>query len=158
MRLSQTIKIGLFSLLVLFVSIAYAAIDPSAKVVTLDVNCSDGNGGALNNCFTSLNSLTGWLSTTRKPNSSSPLRVDMGPGTFTGVLNLVCDPSRGYTGYISFNGSGRQQTTISGDQYISPISVSACTELNFSSFTVNGTLYGGVQWDGNPPAFSGTQK
>ena len=148
MKIIRNLAVTLLAMLSFITFNAFAAIDPAAPIVRLNITCSNGAGGTLDNCFTSSNSLTAWLNATRKPNVSTPLRVDIGPGTFTGTLKLTCSPASGYTGYISFVGSGRQQTTIEGNEYLAPISVSACTELNFSAFTVNGPLYGGVQWNG----------
>lgn len=126
---------------------ASAAVDPAAAVVKLRNSCTE-NGVTFDNCFTSLAGLTSWMAGTRKPNANSPLKVEIGPGTFTGQLLIECDPAGNYTGYTSFEGAGSGQAIIKGQSYNAPVTVSSCTNLSFSHLTINGTLYGGVLWNG----------
>ncbi|MEW6331792.1 MAG: hypothetical protein AB1560_10060 [Pseudomonadota bacterium] len=125
---------------------ASAAIDPAAAVVKVRKSCTE-NGVALDNCFTSLTAVTDWMATTRKPNASAPLEVEIGPGTFGQTL-IECSPGDNYTGHTSFEGAGNGQTIIKGISYNSPLTVYSCTNLSFSHLTINGTLYGGVLWNG----------
>ena len=95
-----------------------AAIDPTAAVVKVRVSCS-ANGVALDDCFENLLSLTSWIKTTRLPNANRPLKVEIGPGTFgppVGIefTRIKCNPTANYTGYISFEGAGNNQTIITG--------------------------------------------
>lgn len=124
-----------------------AAVDPAAAVIKVRKICTE-NGVTLNNCFTNLTDLANWMASARKPNTSSPLQVEMGPGTFTGQLMVACNPASNYTGYTSFKGAGNGQTIIKGSGYTPPVVVSSCTELSFSHLTINGGLYGGVVWNG----------
>jgi len=132
------------SIVVAFLSSAqavYAAIDPAAAVVKLRISCTE-NSVTLANCFTSMATLTDWMANTRtpKPNATTPLKVEMGPGTFN-HLTMTCDPAGNYTGYIAFEGSGRSQTIIKG------VTISSCTDLSFSHLSVNGVGYGAIIWN-----------
>lgn len=126
-----------------------AAIDPAAAVVLVRTNCTD-NGQTLNNCFTSWASLTSWMTNTRKPNATSPLRVEIGPGTFLEDVFITCNAAHNYTGYTAFEGAGSSQTIINGfgSSNTTPLNVSACTEMSFSHLEITTRFYGGVHWDG----------
>lgn len=128
---------------------ATAATDPAAAVVTVRKSCIE-NGVTSNSCFTSMNALTEWMKNTRKPNATSPLRVDIGPGLFDGDVAINCDPAANYTGYTTFEGSGSRQTILKGDGSgdASPVTIRSCTELNFSHLKITTGFYGGVQWQG----------
>lgn len=127
----------------------YAAIDPAAAVVKVRKTCTE-NGATLDNCFAGMASLTAWMANTRKPNSSNPLRVEIGPGTYLEDVFVTCNVANNYTGYISFEGAGSGQTIISGygSGSTSPLNVSSCTELSFSHMKITTRFYGGVHWDG----------
>jgi hypothetical protein len=86
------------------------------------------------------------MANARRPNAGSPLRVDIGPGTFLEDVRITCNAAGNYTGYTSFEGAGSSQTIING--YSSPLVVSACTEMNFSHLEITTRFYGGVQWNG----------
>ena len=139
-----------------FSTSSVAAIDPAAAVVKLRVNCTN-NGVALDDCFQTLWSLTSWIKTTRLPNANRPLKVEIGPGTFgpnvdAGIVatSITCNPTLNYTGYISFEGAGNNQTIITGmgSGSSSPLMVNSCTEMNFSHLQVTTTFYGAVEWSG----------
>jgi hypothetical protein len=132
-----------------------AVIDPAAKAVTVSKTCTDANGNARDNCFTSINGAVGWMASTRKPNATNPLAVNIEPGNFHNGENItiICDPANGYTGYASFVGSGREQSLITGpgSGNASPLNVHGCTEMNFSNLRIagkGGFAYGGVYWFG----------
>ena len=138
------------------VSNASAAIDNNAPAVKLQTSCSEA-GVALNNCFTSMGTLTNWIRTTRLPNKSVPLVVNIGPGTFD-RLALTCNASVGYTGYISFAGAGPKQSVIQfsagGSGPFGIIEINGCTNLSFSALRVSsgdsaGSFnYGYIVWNG----------
>lgn len=128
---------------------AHAATDLAAAVVKVRKVCSD-NGVALDNCFTSMGSLTSWMANTRKPNANSPLRVEIGPGNFLEDVFFNCNAANGYTGYTSFEGAGSSQTVINGygSGSTTPVNVNSCTELSFSHMKITTRFYGGVKWNG----------
>lgn len=116
---------------------ATAVIDPNAAVVHLRDPAMGGcveAGASLNNCFTDTGSLKGWIEGTRKPNSTKPLLVEIGPGTFGSYL--LCG-SGGAVSHISFRGAGMGRTTLN------TISIfpAYCDHLTFSDLTVTGTSY-----------------
>lgn len=126
-----------------------AAVDSAAPVVLLRTSCNDGSGGTLNNCFTDIEGVTDWIRNTRMPNSSTPLAVEIGPGTFFSV-DLACEGT--FTGYTTFRGAGRENTTIGVNSNWMPYSVQldGCTSMKFHDITIgpfNGSL-GGINWKG----------
>lgn len=129
--------------------VAHAATDPAAAVVKVRKVCSD-NGVALDNCFTTMSSLTYWMANTRKPNASNPLRVEIGPGSFLEDVFITCNAGNGYTGYTSFEGAGSAQSIINGygSGSSTPFNVSSCTEMSFSHMKITTRFYGGVKWNG----------
>lgn len=150
----KTFFSALFSTLIAciaFVSSASAAIDNNAQAVKLQTSCTEA-GVALNNCFTSMNTLTTWIGNTRLPNKAAPLLVNIGPGKF-GRLALTCNATAGYTGYISFSGAGPSQSVIQFAAGSQPpfgvIESNGCTNLSFSGLTVTtGGNYGYIVWNG----------
>jgi hypothetical protein len=98
-------RIALISILIgLFSTPSFAVIDSTAPVVSLRNTCQNG-GTTLNNCFTSMPPLLTWIYGTRVPTATSPLLVDVGPGTFGG---FHC----GIGGHITVRGSGRNNTIL----------------------------------------------
>ncbi|MCW9048306.1 MAG: hypothetical protein OQK46_09545 [Gammaproteobacteria bacterium] len=130
-----------------------AAIDDNASSVTLNKSCTI-NSINQDNCFTSYNSLKNWISSKRKPDESTPLEVNIGPGTFEGTpapdINLTCNPAEGFTGYIAFNGAGSKQSILkgTGSPSASSINIKNCTHLNFTNLKVETNFYGGIYWSG----------
>jgi hypothetical protein len=115
------------------------------------------------NCFTynvatgtwspqDLWSLTGWIWTTRNPSSSSPLLVDIGPGTF-GTFHCNGTNSNGtgppIRGYVTLRGSGREQTILKGPD---GADITDCTTLSFIDLGVQGRR--GVYWTGAQGGYS----
>jgi hypothetical protein len=135
---------------------AHAVNDNNATTVKLQTSCTEG-GVQQNNCFSSMNALVAWIEYIRLPNKDAPLQVNIGPGTFT-RLALTCDAPGGYTGYISFNGAGPQQSIIaysaSGNPPFGVIEINDCTNLSFSDLKVSsgetsfGFNYGYIVWNG----------
>lgn len=121
----------LLNLLIISFS-ASAAIDANAPVVQLQAtnngNCIENNI-QLNNCFTDPNSLRTWIYQVRKPSSTTPLLVKIGPGNFG---QMVCAPAIQMLSNISFQGSGMGQTKISS------WSLGKCNNLSFSDMTLTG--------------------
>jgi hypothetical protein len=130
---------------------AFAAVDDNAAVVKLRASCAENNA-ALDNCFTSFSGLSAWMGQTRKPNATTPLHVDIGPGTFTGApdINISCNASSGYTGHTSFNGSGSENTVLigAGSGSTAAVNVENCTDLHFSDLKITTSFYGGIYWIG----------
>lgn len=151
MNIFKLIQYTVSSALILYSSssLAVFSADSTAETVAVKQSCDNGSGGIINNCFSTLPELTSWMKSTRKPDATKPLQVNIGTGTFAGPLRLVCDSTTGYTGFTSFSGTGSGQTIIQGaSDFSPPILVSSCTELNFSDFKTSTDFYGGVQWNG----------
>ena len=152
-------KLSRFIILMLLLSTAslslatYAAnenVDPNATVVKLRKSCKEGIETApitLNNCFeafatisgNSLSGLQAWID-----NRTTPLVVEIGPGTFEGFGCMRQD--------ISLKGSGPDQTTLlSGSGYAyAIIGVGPnCSNFNVQDLTVKGIgLYPAIGWVG----------
>jgi len=147
-------KLLLAASLISISQITLADIDDNAARIALRTSCTE-NGTTLDNCFETVSALTSWMSVTRKPNASTPLDVDMGPGTF-GRLPVICDPANGYTGYISFNGSGPRHSVFSfaagGAPPFGIVEVRNCTNMAFSNLKIEATpvgfAYGYIEWYG----------
>lgn len=150
MKLLRVFPVFVFLSSLIFSSAASAVIDNNASVVRLRTTCQDGTV-TLDNCFTTMGSLTSWINNTRLPRASSPLLVEIGAGTF-GRLALTCNASAGYTGYTSFAGAGPEQTIILfGASSVPPYGViesNDCTNLSFSGLTVRDGGYGYIVWNG----------
>jgi hypothetical protein len=127
--------IGFFLSVMLFNTNVYAAIDSNAATVLLRTSCNE-NGATIDNCFDDLNTLNSWVWNTRYPSPTSPLKVDVGPGTFTG--SFTCNGS----GFVTISGAGMGNTVIQNGS--SPISTTQCVNLVFSDMTLKntGTLFG----------------
>lgn len=133
-----------------FSSGVYAVIDSNAPVVKLQTSCTEG-GTALNNCFETTDSVVSWMTTVRvpKPSAAAPLTVKMGPGTF-GPLMLTCDATSGFTGNVSFAGSGRDQSRFQGAGFLvtHPAVIRNCTALDFADIKFVSPKYGYIDWGG----------
>lgn len=123
-----------------FSSSVFAVIDNNASAVQLRTSCTEA-GVALNNCFTTMNSLVTWISNTRQPSANNSLVVNIGPGIFGA---FTCTNG----GYTSLRGSGREATVIRGVAFNMAINVSNCTGMEFSNLKVEGTRYGYITWSG----------
>ena len=110
--------------------ISWAAIDSDASVVELKTSCLV-NGNTLDNCFTDLNTLNSWIWSTRHPSPSSPLKVAIAPGTYTGQFS--CSGS----GFVTLSGSGIQNTIIQNG--MNPITTTQCVNMVFSDLTLKNT-------------------
>ena len=138
-----------------FAPSAFAGIDNNASIVKLRDSANGGcveAGTTINNCFDGSNAvakLTAWISGTRLPNASRPLLVEVGPGTYPGI---IC---RNW-GYTTFRGAGRGQTIFTGilDSTINALKTTGCTELEFQNmtFSATGVSSAGVRW--GPPGNS----
>jgi hypothetical protein len=111
-----------------------ATIDSNAPVVKLYSTANGGcveAGATLNNCFTDINTLNSWIWGTRKPTSTTPLVVEIGPGTFG---QYFCGGGTGIAGRVSYRGAGMDKTTLAS------ITLSSdCANVAFSDMTVGGT-------------------
>lgn len=116
-------------------------IDTDAPVVKLLKSCTE-SGATLKNCFDTVTSLNSWINATRKPDSTKPLLVEIGPGKFTDA-GLICDT----VSNITYRGSGQEQTKISQPIGFAGFdSIRGCTNIAVKSLTLEG--YWGVQWKG----------
>jgi hypothetical protein len=121
-----------------------------AAVVYLRVSCIEGSSPqvTLNNCFdgsSGVSDLTTWISGMRQPTASSPLVVEVGPGSYA---RIVC----GNWGYTTFRGAGRAQTVFTSAGSTGALSASSgCTEVEFQHLTLkaSGFLSRGVAWNTN---------
>jgi len=128
----------------MFNSSAYAALDSDASIIQLRTSCTV-NGGIIDNCFTDLNTLSSWVWNTRTPapQASSPLKIEIGPGTFTGHFGCSNQPWLGQSfGSVTMEGSGIVNTTLQNGS--GPISTSRCHNMVFSHMTLKntGNLFG----------------
>lgn len=151
--MKKTILI-LFSLFIALAMVPFdasAVVDDKAQVVSLRANKPDSssgcmeNGTELNNCFTSMDSLTNWISNIRKPTVLNPLLVDVGPGKFS-MLTLTCNSE--FTGYITFRGAGRLNTIIGSDS--NGAQISFCTSMVFQDLMIDPGPQAliGIHWGG----------
>lgn len=110
----------------------------SSAHIFLVQDCTDAgwaSGDVGVKCFESVADVVDkiWGSGGLFPTASTPLTVDIGPGTFSGVIN--CPDGEGHT---TFRGAGRDRTVISGVSYGSGLVSSAvaatnCDALGFDS-------------------------
>lgn len=121
-------------------ALAVIVIDTNAPVVKLR---DPANGGCteagvdLNNCFTTLSVLNTWVSDTRKPSSTTPLLVDIGPGKYLGKFS--CDKAK-YPGYVTLQGAGMKNTVIENKF---PVTTNECVQMRFSNMTLQNTTSDG---------------
>lgn len=137
-----TVFAVLFSLV--FSSGLFAAIDSQAPVVKLRTSCQEGTV-TLDNCFTTMAGLLNWTYSTRLPSASSPLLVDIGPGSFGG---FTCNGS----GYITLRGAGNKNTvlgaTVVGVSGTGP----GCTQLVFQDLSIVNNSGTAFTWWGSGSA------
>jgi hypothetical protein len=114
---------------------AFAVIDNNAPIVKLRDPAIGGcveAGVTLNNCFSDIGSLNSWTWGTRKPTSTSPLVVEIGPGIFG---QFYCgDAVSNIAGFISFRGAGMDKTTLASVSIFGQ-----CANAAFDHMTVGGT-------------------
>lgn len=138
---------------------AMAGATATAETIHFRKDCTV-DGSLLANCFedTERSALLDWLYNTRKPNANSPLQLKIGAGIFNKQdlprgkrfpLNIYCDASTGFTGYISIQGAGRSQTII-GDDVGYTLPVDACEGMVFKDLTIKatGNSGGAISWSG----------
>ena len=136
MRIMSCLR-AMFVLGAINASIAFAVIDSNAPVVKLrdlaNGGCTEAGVG-LNNCFTSITTLSSWVSNTRKPTATTPLFVEIGPGKFVGRFS--CNKAN-YAGYVTLQGTGMLNTVIVAGS--SPVSTAFCVQMRFSNMTLRNT-------------------
>jgi hypothetical protein len=135
-----------FGLLVPTHEATAAIIDNNAPVVQLRDPANGGcieAGVELNNCFTVTESLNEWIKNTRQPTASSPLLVEIGPGTFIGPF--LCRNTA-----ITLRGAGVERTTLGvGAGAYGIKGFSGCNDLNVQDLgTASGNASGVVWQDG----------
>jgi hypothetical protein len=151
MRLRTTLTLAIFFTCLLADIGAVAAPDPTpdsaATVVHLRSNC-DVNGIPMENCFESMTALSdlaaGWIWQVRAPSASSPLLVDVGPGTFEA---FECNGG----GYVTVRGSGREASILHNGDASNTLTGGAeiqnCDALGFIDIGISGPQ-SGVRWTG----------
>jgi len=131
-------KLSHLSILFLFLSLplgAQATIDNDAGIVQLRTSCNEA-GATINNCFTDLDTLNDWIQNTRDPGPSTPLAVNIGPGTFPGFFECKGDQ------HITLNGSGKSLSVLkrkggTGLSLLVTISLSEDCNLNVNNIGIN---------------------
>jgi hypothetical protein len=119
--------------------------NPAAAVVTLQKSC-----GTTLNCSDNAAELIDWIWGIRHPSITSPLLVNIGPGTFTfarqtsGSISPL--PLCTNNGNVTFRGAGRQNTVINGyggtatadefPAYGVVLKITNCTNLTFENLTI----------------------
>lgn len=133
-----------FTLLIisLIISQVNAAVDLDASIIKLRTNCTE-NGSTINNCFTDLPTLNTWVWNTRTPapNPTSPLKIDIGPGTFNGAFTCHSLLTENF-GSVTMQGAGIHNTTLQNSS--GAISTVRCHNMVFSDMTLKnyGNLFG----------------
>lgn len=146
MKLKQIISVSLSFLSLMFINTSANAIAGADKAF-LQQSCTSGTT-TIENCYENIGDLVTWINNTRKPDAVNPLVVEIGTGTYQGLLHVLCDSSANYTGSISFKGSGSGQTIIRGVGFQLPVYFSSCTEIAFSQLKIEGDQYGAILWHG----------
>jgi len=141
MKINSVLSRGsLFIVALAFNTSTHAAIDVSASTISLQTNCTE-NSNVINNCFTDLNALNTWTWNTRIPSPSpgSPLKIEVGPGTFNGTFSCTSAPELGEDfGSVTIQGSGIHNTVLQNSS--GPISTSKCNNMVFSDMTLKNTV------------------
>lgn len=108
----------------------------------------------LDDCFTQMGDLVDWIHDIRRPTSTTPLLVDIGPGTFE---RFECRETLSWqdAGYISLRGAGQSKTVVraTGGELMpqaehSAAFVQGCEDLHFQSLTLRSESVG-VLWSGS---------
>lgn len=91
------------------------------------------------NCATTMSELLSWTYTTRQPTASSPLLIDIGPGTFGG---FTCGPIAPTTtdGYLTLRGAGRHNTQIG------PTTINGCNQIGIQNLSIVNTNGDAITW------------
>ena len=121
---------------------AQAVINNDASVVQLKKDCA-----GVDDCFTTMTSVTDWLWNTRKPTATSRVTVAMGPSDFG---RFVCPSANPRNGYVTLLGSGRDATRIvpiPGEGV--GIIATDCEELAFQDLSVEASNLYALRWDGD---------
>jgi len=130
--------------ILIFSSLAHSAVDLDASIIELRSSCTE-NSTTINNCFTDLNILNSWVWNTRipSPTATSPLKIEVGPGTFTGLFTCTSYPAQGVDlGSVTIEGSGIHNTVLQNSN--GPIATKRCSNMIFSHMTLKntGNLFG----------------
>lgn len=121
-----------------------AAVDSDAAIINLRTSCTE-NGNTVDNCFTNLPEMNTWIWNSRMPapDATSPLKINIGPGTFNGTFTCDSEPWNGKNyGSVTIQGSGIHNTILQNSS--GPISTTRCHNLVFNDMTLKnyGTLFG----------------
>lgn len=145
---TDTNKLVLFAASICLASSAWAISpnpDADAALIRLKLNdCSDKN------CFTDVGEMLDWVWNTRKPSQSTPLIIDVSPGTYSVPDRLFCStPDRELPtmrGHITVRGSGQKNTVLTGGHSDTKavVALSHCTNLDFQDIAVRSDSRRGV--------------
>lgn len=121
----------------------------SEPIVLVREDCT-----GLSNCFDVMDDLAdtqdGWIWNCRFPTASSPLRVDVGPGTFDA---FTCPEATPQNGHVSVHGAGREVTRLQRENpwedvaYHGAVTAFNCDDLEFSDLRLEAVSFG-VAWHG----------
>lgn len=120
--------------------------DNNTDTVFLKKDCSNTS-----NCATTLASLIPWIWNTRLPDNTNPLLVKIGTGTFLTHDNSPFSGSFcNNSGFVTFMGSGKENTVIKNSGTFNGISINNCQNLSFQDLTFDfqTTVYG-IFWRGD---------
>lgn len=118
----------------------------TTDTVHLKTDCT-----GVNDCAETLVELIPWIWNVRNPTINSPLVVKIGPGNFHSFSSSInggsfCKDS----GYVTFIGSGKENTVIKNSSSLSGIDIRNCESLVFQDLTFDfkDTIYG-IFWSGD---------
>lgn len=120
-------------------------LSPFPDIVSLRKDCSSSNQ-LLNNCANNMTEMLNWVWSIRQPNKLSPLRIDIGTGTFNVPADrFFCDDR----GSLTIRGSGPDNTILTAGGFNelgnSPVvAIQNCVDITFENLTIRSD-----QWTGS---------
>lgn len=108
---------------------------PGVEVIFLNTDCVGAGHTLGGDCVETLVDLRNmiWGAGGIHPTASSPLIVDIGPGTFTGTMS--CNTNEGY---VTFRGAGRERSIITTNSAsaIATFAMIGCRSISFQDLTL----------------------
>lgn len=121
---------------------------PMPDVVHVRKDCASTNSN-ISNCADNMAEMMSWVWNTRNPDVSSPLMVDVGPGTFG---RFTCTDA----GYVTIRGSGRDKSILQSGVK-SPVNVNNCTKLSFQDIKISSDNTAIVWREGGDSSYSNVE-